>query len=238
MTTTTTTPFAGFPREGFEFLAELATDNTRTFFDAHRATYEAALLQPAKDFVTALGEQLCARVAPGLRAEPRVNGSILRLARDTRFATDKRPYKDHVDLWFWEGDAPSRERPGLSVRLRPATVVLSAGIHRLEPVALAAYRAAVDDERSGEALETATEDALMLRGVRLGGAAYKRVPRGFDADHPRAELLRHAALYVSGEWKLPRVASGPGFVGWVADRLEQMAPVERWLTRTIPWETF
>ena len=48
MTTTTRTPFAGFPREGFEFLAELATDNTRAFFGAHRATYETALLQPAQ----------------------------------------------------------------------------------------------------------------------------------------------------------------------------------------------
>ena len=236
MSTTATTTFAGFPREGFALLADLATDNTREFFDAHREIYESALLEPAKGFVIALGEQLRARVSPGIRAEPRVNGSILRIARDTRFTTDKRPYKEHVDIWFWEGDAPSRERPGLSVRLRPATVALSAGIHRLEPAALAAYRAAVDDDRSGEALEVAVENARMLRGVRLGGLAYKRIPRGFDSDHPRAELLRHAALYVSGEWKLPRVAAGPGFVGWVADRLEQMAPVERWLTATLPWE--
>jgi uncharacterized protein (TIGR02453 family) len=235
MTTTTQTAFAGFPREGFEFLAELATDNTREFFDAHRMIYETALLEPAKGFVVALGEQLRARVSPGIRAEPRVNGSILRITRDTRFATDKRPYKEHVDMWFWEGDAPSRERPGLSVRLRPATVVLSAGIHRFEPAALAAYRAAVDDDRSGEELEVAISDATMLRGVKLGGLAYKRVPRGFEADHERAELLRHGALYVSGEWKLPRGTSGPGFVSWVADRLEQIAPVERWLTATLPW---
>jgi uncharacterized protein (TIGR02453 family) len=235
MSTTATTTFAGFPREGFALLADLATDNTREFFDAHRATYESALLEPAKGLVTALGEQLQARVSPGIRAEPRVNGSILRITRDTRFTTDKRPYKEHVDIWFWEGDAPSRERPGLSVRLRPATVVLSAGIHRFEPAALAAYRAAVDDDRSGEALEVAIDDAMMLRGVKLGGQAYKRVPRAFDPDHPRAELLRHGALYVSGEWKLPRAASGPGFVGWVADRLEQIAPVERWLTATLPW---
>ena len=235
--TVKTIAFAGFPREGLDFLEGLAADNTREYFDAHRADYETALLQPAKDFVVALGEELHARVSPGLRAEPRVNGSILRITRDTRFTTDKRPYKDHLDIWFWEGDAPSRERPGLSVRLRPATVVLSAGIHRLEPATLAAYRAAVDDDRSGEALEVAIEDARMLRGVKLGGLAYKRVPRGFDADHPRAELLRHGALYVSGEWKLPRAASGPGFVGWVADRLEQMAPVERWLTATLRWET-
>ena len=83
MTTTATTAFAGFPREGFAFLADLATDNTREFFDAHRATYESALLEPAKGFVTALGEQLQARVSPGIRAEPRVNGSILRITRDT-----------------------------------------------------------------------------------------------------------------------------------------------------------
>jgi hypothetical protein len=60
------------------------------------------------------------------------------------------------------------------------------------------------------------------------------VPRGFDADHPRADLLRHDALYVSGDWKLPRAVTGPAFVGWAAERLERMAPVERWLTATLP----
>jgi Conserved hypothetical protein (DUF2461) len=136
-------------------------------------------------------------------------------------------------MWFWEGDAPSRERPGYSVRLRSGTVVLGAGMHRFDPDALAAYRAAVDYDRTGEALEIAIEDATVRREVALGGLAYKRVPREFDRDHPRAELLRHDALYVSGEWKLPRVVSGPKFVGWVADRLIDFVPVERWLTATL-----
>ena len=234
MTVPTAKPFAGFPQEGLDVLGGLATDNTREYFDAHRATYESALLEPAKAFVVALGEQLRAHVSPGIRAEPRVNGSILRINRDTRFSTDKRPYKEHLDMWFWEGDAPSRERPGYSVRLRPATVVLGAGMHRFEPAALAAYRAAVDDDGTGEALEIAIDDATVRREVTVGGLAYKRVPREFDRDHPRAELLRHGALYVSGEWKMPRVISGPKFVGWVADRLLDMVPVERWLSATIP----
>jgi uncharacterized protein (TIGR02453 family) len=232
--TATTTAFEGFPREGLDFLAGVAADNTRAYFDAHRATYETALLQPAKAFVVALGEELRARVSPGLRAEPRVNGSILRINRDTRFSSDKRPYKEHLDLWFWEGDGPSRERPGLFIRLRPETVQLGAGMHRLEPGPLAAYRAAVDDERTGVALEAAIAEALTLRGTTVGGLAYKRVPRGHDAGHPRAELLRHGALYVSGEWKLPRVVSSAKFTGWAADRLERLAPVERWLTAVLP----
>jgi uncharacterized protein (TIGR02453 family) len=231
---TVSTAFAGFPREGLEFLEGLATDNSREYFDAHRTTYESELLAPAKDFVVALGGELRSRVSAGIRAEPRINGSILRINRDTRFSTDKRPYKEHVDFWFWESDAPSRERPGLFVRLRPATVTLGAGMHRFEPPVLAAYRAAVADEGTGRALEEALAAATGLRGATVGGLAYKRVPRGFAADHPRAELLRHDALYVSGEWKLPRSASRAAFVGWVAERLERLAPVERWLTATLP----
>jgi uncharacterized protein (TIGR02453 family) len=231
---TVTTTFAGFPREGLEFLEGLANDNTREYFDLNRETYQSALVPPAKDFVVALGEELKARVSAGIRAEPRINGSILRINRDTRFSADKRPYKDHVDFWFWEGDGPSRERPGLFMRLRPGTVTLGAGMHRFEPLALAAYRAAVADEATGGALEEAIIDATGLRGVAVGGLRYKRVPREFDADHPRANLLRHGALYVSGDWKLPRSASGPGFVGWAAERLERMAPVERWLSATLP----
>ena len=232
--TVTTTAFAGFPREGLDFLTGLASDNTRQYFDAHRADYEAGLLQPAKDFVVALGAELRARVSPGLRVEPRVNGSILRINRDTRFSSDKRPYKQHLDFWFWEGDAPSRERPGLFMRLRPETVQLGAGMHRLEPGPLAVYRAAVDDEQTGTALEAAIAASMVVRGVTVGGLAYKRVPRGYTADHPRAELLRHGALHVSGEWKLPRVVSSARFVGWTADRLAQLAPVERWLTAVLP----
>jgi uncharacterized protein (TIGR02453 family) len=234
MSTPETITFAGFPRDGLEFLAGLAEDNTRAYFDARRDVYESALLQPAKAFVTALGDELHARVAPGLRAEPRVNGSILRINRDTRFSADKRPYKEHLDFWFWEGEGPSRERPGLFMRLRPTTVGLGAGMHHFEPTALAAYRAAVADERSGRALEEALAAATGLRGTSLGGETYKRVPRGFAADHPRAALLRHGGLYAAGEWKLPRRVSDRAFVTWTAERLERLAPVERWLTAVLP----
>jgi uncharacterized protein (TIGR02453 family) len=226
--------FAGFPSEGLAFLEGLARDNTKAYFDANRVTYESALLAPAKAFVVALGGELHARVSPCIRAEPRVNGSILRINRDTRFSADKRPYKEHVDFWLWEGEGPSRERPGFFVRLRPATVTVGVGMHRFDRWALLAYREAVGEERTGRELENALARATGLPGVTVGGGeAYKRVPQGYTADHPRADLLRHAALYVSGDWDLRSAASGPGFVTWVAERMERMAPVERWLTKVL-----
>jgi uncharacterized protein (TIGR02453 family) len=234
MSIATSTVFTGFPREGLAFLEGLARENTKAYFDAHRATYASALLEPAKAFVVALGEELHARVSPAIRAEPRVNGSILRINRDTRFSADKVPYKDHLDIWLWEGEGPSRERPGFFVRLRPATVTIGVGMHRFDRPALEAYREAVGEERTGRELEDAIARATRLPGVAVGGGdAYKRVPQGYGADHPRANLLRHNALYVSGEWDLPAEVSRPGFAPWVAERLEHIAPVERWLTKAL-----
>jgi uncharacterized protein (TIGR02453 family) len=105
----------GFPPATVAFLGELRENNSREWFDVHRSRYESDVVAPAKAFVTDAAP-LLERLAPGITAEPRVLGSIFRINRDTRFSADKRPYKDHLDIWFWEGDAPSRERPGLSVR--------------------------------------------------------------------------------------------------------------------------
>src|SRR5213083_1396570 len=95
--------FTGFDPAALDFLRGLGEHNDRAWFEAHRADYEGLLLAPARELVIALGERLTA-IAPGLRADPRVNGSILRINRDTRFSNDKRPYKTHLDLWLWEGD--------------------------------------------------------------------------------------------------------------------------------------
>jgi uncharacterized protein (TIGR02453 family) len=232
--TTTTETFTGFPPDGLDFLARLREDNTKAFFDEHRPTYDIALLGPARAFVVALGEELRARVSPAIRAEPRVDGSILRMNRDLRFSPDRGPYKDHLHLVFWEGEAHSRERPCFSVRLRPEGIGLGAGIARLEREALAAYRAAVLDERAGAALEDALALATALPKVSVPDPAFKRGPRGIDPDHPRGALLRHSGVLVSGDWAVPREISSPRLVRWAAERLEAMAPVERWLTEVLP----
>lgn len=105
--------FSGFDPAALGFLRDLGAHNDRAWFEAHRADYEGLVLGPARELVVALGGRL-ARLAPGVHADPRVNGSILRLNRDARFSADKRPYKTHLDLWLWEGDGPSRGCSGAS----------------------------------------------------------------------------------------------------------------------------
>lgn len=224
--------FAGFPPAAFSFLAALDADNSKATFEARRSEYDDALLEPAKDLVVDLGEELRTRVSTAIHADPRVNGSIFRINRDIRFSKDKTPYKTHLDLFFWEGAGRSRERPGLFVRITPQTVLLGSGMHRFDGPLLERYRLAVLDERSGEALAHAV-DRVLAAGAELGGSTYRRVPSGLAADHPRAELLKHSALYAHQEWPLPAEVGSAAFVDWCAVRLEPLAPIHRWLSDTV-----
>ena len=225
--------FSGFPRAGLEFLAGLASDNSKRYFDAHRATYEEALLEPARDFVTALGDELKRRVSPGIHADPRVNGSIFRINRDTRFSKDKTPYKTHLDLFFWEGVGRSRECPGFFFRLGPDVLLLGAGMHRFDARRLEAYREAVAADGPGRALESAVAGVTRGGSVQIGGKSFKRVPQGFDPAHQRAELLKHDGLYVWTEAPPSKLVHEAGLVAWCAERSEPLAPVHRWLVETL-----
>src|SRR5262249_39822409 len=158
-----------------------------------RDDYEQAFLAPAQAFVQALGPRL-RKIDPGVNAEPRVNGSIMRINRDIRFSKDKSPYKDHLDLWFWSGDRKGWDCSGFFFRLTPERVMGGAGLHGFAPPVLARYRAAVLDPKRGEALARVVA-SVRKAGYEVGTESYKKVPAGAPADHPRAALLRHGGLH-------------------------------------------
>ena len=225
--------FAGFPREGFDFLRDLAENNNKPWFEANRRGYDNGLLGPGRLFVSAMGMAL-SEFAPGIHAEPPVSGSIFRIHRDIRFSRDKRPYKTHFDMWFWQGSRHSRDCPGYFLRLTPDAVVVGAGRHRFDKATLEAYRTAVADERRGAALEQALA-AVRAAGAEVAGAHYKRVPRGFAADHPRAELLRYNALHAWIEEPLPPEVHAADFVDFCSERFRKVSPVQRWILDLYDW---
>ena len=222
---TATKEFA-FPSTTITFLSDLRGHNDKMWFDAHRDRYDAAYVEAAKAFVESAGPGLAA-VVPGITAEPRVLGSIFRINRDTRFSSDKRPYKDHLDFWFWQGPRKSAVS-GLFLRVSPDGVIIGAGAHGFDKSQLARYRAAVADTTGGADLATIVAD-LESAGVGVGGETYARTPRGFDVDEPAIErLLRHSALYAHSE--LPAsAATTPGFVDQALRTWRSCVPIHRWL---------
>src|SRR3954447_8702172 len=101
-----TTSFTGFRPEAIQFLADLAANNDRAWFQPRKAEYEALLKRPMEELCLAVEEEFRARNIP-LHADP--TRSPFRIYRDTRFAKDKSPYKMHVAASFgWAGDGVER----------------------------------------------------------------------------------------------------------------------------------
>jgi uncharacterized protein (TIGR02453 family) len=219
------TPTVSFPPATLEFLSDLRRHNNKAWFDENRSRYEADFVAPAKAFVVALAPALDALV-PHIHADPKVLGSIFRINRDTRFSKDKRPYKDHLDLWFWEGERKAAVS-GLFLRVSPDEVVVGAGAHGFDNHQLVRYRAAVADPQQGAEL-TKIVTKIERRSIEVGGETYARTPRGFTATGRADALLRHSGLYAH-ETHNPGFAASPTFAPGVLASWRSLVPLHRWL---------
>lgn len=229
-----TEAFSGFPQAGVQFLRDLGENNNKAWFTAHKQTYLDAVQTPAVALVVALGERLQAHF-PDIRYDTRTNGSgsLMRLYRDTRFSADKSPYKTNVAMMFTPGEDKKTEAPGFGLQITPEEVGLVAGIFTFSKPMLEAYRQAVLYEKAGSALEQAVEQVQKRGDYPLGGETYKRVPTGYDADHPRAHWLKFTGLYVYSPSISLKVAETPQLVDAVMEHYLNMAPIYEWLREAL-----
>jgi uncharacterized protein (DUF2461 family) len=89
--------FKGFSPKTLKFLRGLKANNSKAWFQAHRADYEEYALQPLRYLVTDLGDFML-DIDPYFEITPSVNKTISRIYRDTRFSKDKSPFRSTV--WF------------------------------------------------------------------------------------------------------------------------------------------
>jgi uncharacterized protein (TIGR02453 family) len=177
-------PFTGFSREGLQFLVDLALNNDRSWFQPRKGDYERLLKEPLEALCLALGERFEAERLP-LRSDPR--HSPFRIYRDVRFSADKSPYKAHVSASFpWTGKGGG---VGAYFHLRPGEIFAGGGMWHPSPEQLAAWRRAVDRDLDG-VRATIEGPAFVATFGHVEGDRLKRVPTGFDPNHPGAELLK------------------------------------------------
>jgi uncharacterized protein (TIGR02453 family) len=223
--------FAGFDRNALDLLRELEANNDATWFSAQRTRFRDLLIEPAIDLVVEMGPLLHARISPGLRAEPRVGGSILRMRKDARSAREQ-PFRTELELWFWEGRGPSYQHPGFFVRIGADHLSIGAGCSLLPPDLLLRYREQVDLQAPGRELALLLQE-LETSGARVGGQHLHRVPRPFPTDHERAALLKQLGLIAVRVEPLPRAVSeavvGPVLPELLIGGFRRLAPLWRWL---------
>lgn len=222
-----TTKFEGFPKTSVKFFSALARNNNKPWFEAHREDYENNVLAPAQQFVMAMGKRL-QKLSPKVNADPRVNRSLFRLNRDTRFSKDKTPYKTHMGVMFWEGSRPRMECSCYYFHLEPPKVMLGVGLYEFTPEMLDGYRTACVHPKHGPALAKIVKQ-LRQQGYHVGEKFYKKVPRGFDPEHPNAEMLLHNGLHATVEAKIPAAFHGAKLIDFCFAHYKKMTPLHKWL---------
>ena len=230
--------FAGFRPATLRFFRGLARDNTKEWFEAHRATYESEVKEPLRALVEDLDVRL-ADIAPEIVGDTR--RSPLRARRDTRFTSDKSPYKTFAGcLLYHRGagrSAAMRDNGGAAgfyFHLEPGASLSAGGLWAPPRPTLYKVRdAIVGDTRGFE--RVVGDDAFVQRFGRLydgNDQMLKRLPRGYSPGHPAERWLRYLSFI--GERPLSDAeVTSPELPDVLAADFAALTPLVRWLNRVL-----
>src|SRR5438093_5000932 len=176
-----------FTNKTISFLRALKRNNNRDWFRARRDQYDAHVHGPMIAVIERLADDF-RRFAPELIASPR--HSMFRIYRDTRFSSNKKPLKTHAAAVFRTRDLPKPQGAGLYFEIAPGWVWIGGGMWRPEPPELVRIRAHI--AATWPEMQTIVRSPRFRRTFgELSGETLTRVPRGYPADHPAAEYLKH-----------------------------------------------
>jgi len=195
--------FPGFPQEGIDFFRKLQRNNRREWFQPRKPIFEASLKQPMRELVAAVNGAM-KNFAPEYVTDP--DKAIYRIYRDTRFSKDKTPYKDHIAASFSRRGTPSGG--GLYFAVSHKEVAIGGGIYMPSTETLRAIRHHIAGHHQELRRIVAKPAVRQLYMAGLQGEQLTRVPKGFDRDHPAADLLRYKQLYLYVELA-PDLATTP-----------------------------
>jgi uncharacterized protein (TIGR02453 family) len=219
--------FEGFADREGRFFRALARNQRRDWFQAHRREYEEGWLAPMQALLSEIRE----RIDGAFPQHPLGAPKVFRIHRDVRFAKDKSPYKTHIGGYVpIEGAGSGPSVPAaLYLHVAADELFVAAGQYMMDAPQLVRFRAAVVDPRRGGAL-AAILRPLTRAGFTVGSHdELQRVPRGFDPEHPRADLLRRKGLIVSFPQPARTLLVSRKLVDWLVTHTKRVVPLVEWL---------
>jgi len=203
--------FKGWPAEALEFYEGLEADNSKSYWQAHKSTYDDCVLAPMQALLAELESEFGA-------------GKIFRPYRDVRFSKDKSPYKTHIGALLAGGGYVQLSSDGLAA---------GSGRWHLDPEELSRYRDAVAEDKSGERL-SAIVGELHGTGVELASHdSLKTVPRGYPKEHPRGDLLRRKGIAAWRQWPVAAWLGTAKAKDRVVEFYRAAAPLNDWLAKHV-----
>ena len=203
-----TNRFEGFPNEAFDFYDALAANNTRPWWNEHKPEYLAAVREPLEALLAELADEF---------GSPH----LFRPYRDSRFSKDKAPIKDHQG-----GVVAVEDAIAYYVQVSASGLMVAGGWYAPQGQQIARYRES-DDGPVGAELERIV--ASLRSRFEIDGKPVKTRPRGYDADHPRIDLLRNRALTVARHYPVSAMLGTRKALTAVRSDWRAVRPLIEWL---------
>ena len=180
--------FSGFKPECLTFLHNLAANNSRVWFEAHRHEYEEHLLEPLKALVAELAGFMLAIDHDLVTAPGR---AVSRIHRDTRFSRDKSPYKTTMWITFKRPVTEWRDAPCWFFEITADSYRYGMGFYSASKETMDRLREAIERKPAQfrEAVAFLGEqDMFVLEGERYLRAFRPDLPEDLQCWHQRKNL--------------------------------------------------
>jgi uncharacterized protein (TIGR02453 family) len=158
--------------------------------------------------------------APAYAGDP--EKAIFRIYRDTRFSKDKTPYKTHIAAVFHRRGLNMHGGGGLYFAVSAKEVEVAGGIYMPAPDTLRAVRSHLAENH--EDFRILIQDRALRRLLGdMQGEQLTRVPKGFPAEHPAADLL-HRKQFLFYILLDPALAATPKLEPEIVKRFRALTP--------------
>lgn len=218
-----------FSKEKISFFKTLKRNNKKEWFEKNRSKYEAVVKSPNLAFLLKI-RPLLLKEFPFLKVD---RYSIMRINRDIRFSPNKDPYKTFSGFSFNETRFGKEYAPGFYLGYDPTGIALGFGSYIFADKTFRAhFREQITSNETRAAEFTRIVKALRKAGYEPHGKELKKIPPGFDPDHPNAEFLMYNGLYFSKEFDMPKEFYTEKFPEFCMKIIRPLKEFYQWMAET------
>lgn len=211
-----------------DFLKDLAANNNREWFNANKSRY-----LEVKAEVEALTASLIAVIS---EFEPQAaylspEDCLYRIYRDTRFSSDKTPYKTHIGIYINPRGGKKSEFCGYYIHLEPGACLVGGGAWFPEAPLLKVYRKEIYDNAE-EYLGIIGNPGFAKHYRPYWQEPLKTAPKGFPKDWPHIDILKPRSFVYGAPFSDSRLDS-PRFKKHLRDLFLLLKPYNDFFNFTL-----
>lgn len=217
----------GITQQTLEFLAENRLRNDKAWYNEHKEDYRTLVLKPLTELVEALTPQML-KIDEDFITEPKIDRTISRIYRDTRFSADKSLYRDNCWIVFMKSKKLYFGMPAYYFEMRPTGFEYGMGYYMASTATMQAIRGMIQ-KREASFLDAIKAYETQNRFV-LTGDSFKRSKYPDEPENIRLWLDKKSLSFNCCSADFDLLYSDP-LVDELIEGFKELEPIYRFLIR-------